>query len=87
VNCMSSQQVREILILYRPGTADREDTEVAEALALVIHDPGLSRWFAKHGALCEVLRNKFRQIPVPLTSFRMLKARWYQRSASDFWSR
>jgi hypothetical protein len=61
---MSSQQ-RGILILYRPGTADREDPEVAKALAAVTHDPELSRWFATHCALCEVFHDKFRQISVP----------------------
>jgi hypothetical protein len=61
----SARQVREIRILYRPGTADREDPEVAKALAAVTHDPELSRWFAKHCALCEAFRDKFRQIPVP----------------------
>ena len=80
---MSARHVREILILYRPGTADREDPEVAKALARVTHDPGLSRWFAKHCALCEVLRDKFRRIPVPLTPLRALKARGAQRSAAD----
>jgi hypothetical protein len=80
---MSARQVRETLILYRPGTADGEDPEAARALAAMTHDPELSRWFAKHRALCEALREKFRQIPVPLTSLRALKARGSQRSASD----
>jgi hypothetical protein len=87
VKRMSARQVRRILILSKPGTADREDPEVAKALALVTHDPGLSRWFAKHCALCEVLRDKFRQIPVPLTSLRALRARVSERSASDAGSR
>jgi hypothetical protein len=61
----SSQQVKEILILYRPGIADRDDPEVAKALAAATNDPELSRWFAEHCALYESLRDKFRQIPVP----------------------
>ena len=65
MNRMNSQQAREILILYRPGTDDREDPEVAKALAAVTQGPELSRWFAEHCALCEVFRDKFRQISVP----------------------
>jgi hypothetical protein len=49
----------------RLGTGDREDPVVAEPLAVVNQDPELSRWFAKHCALCEAFRDKFRQIPVP----------------------
>jgi hypothetical protein len=62
---MSSHQVRSILILYRPGTADGEDPEMAEALAAVAHHLELARWFAQHCALYEARRDKFRQIPVP----------------------
>ena len=65
VKRMSARQVREILILCRPGTADREDPELAKALAIMTKDPDLSRWLAEHCALCEALRDKFRQIPVP----------------------
>jgi hypothetical protein len=83
----SARQVKEILILYRPGTADGEDPGVARALTAVTHDPELSCWFAKHCALCEAFRNKFSQIPVPLTLLRRLEARGSQRSASDVWPR
>ena len=65
MNHMSSQKVREILIFYRPGTADREDPEVAKAPGFINHDTALSRWFVKHSALCEAFGNKFGQIPVP----------------------
>ncbi len=62
---MNSDQAREILLLYRPGTADRDDPEFAEALALAKHEPGLGRWFEEHCALHEAVRAKFRQLPVP----------------------
>ncbi len=83
----NARQARAILALYRPGTADRDDPEVVRALAAVTRDPGLSDWFAKHRALCEALREKFRQIPVPLHSRRALKARLCGHSASDAWCR
>lgn len=62
---MTSRQAKEILLLYRPGSADREDPEFAQALALTEQDPELGRWFADHCALQDALRAKFRQIPVP----------------------
>jgi hypothetical protein len=69
------QQVKQTLILYRPGTADGDDPDVAQALALVKKDQKLSRWFANNCVICEALREKFRQIPVPLDSLQELKAR------------
>lgn len=62
---MNKEQAKEILILYRPRTADPQDPEMAEALALTRSDPELARWFEHHCALQAALQAKFRQIPVP----------------------
>jgi len=62
---MNSLQAKEILALYRPGTADREEPEVAAALALAQSDPELSRWLEDHCATQTLLRARFKQIPVP----------------------
>ena len=62
---MNSRQAKEILALYRPGTADREEPEVAAALALAGRDPELGRWFQDHCEIQSTLRAKFKQIPVP----------------------
>jgi hypothetical protein len=61
---MSSERARQILILYRPGTADGEDPEVARALAMVARDPELLSWFKEQCELCKAFRDKFRQLPV-----------------------
>jgi len=55
---------REILTPYRPGTADQNDPEFAEALAMVRGDPELARWFDEHCARYEAIRAKFQQIPI-----------------------
>lgn len=60
---MNPGQAKQILIIYRPGTADADDPEIAEALALVRTDPELSAWFDEHCARQNALRDKFRQIP------------------------
>jgi hypothetical protein len=62
---MNNSEAKEVLLLYRPGTSDREDPEFAEALALAQRDPELAHWFEEHCAFQEALRLKFRQIPVP----------------------
>ena len=62
---MSRDDAKNILLLYRFGTADAADPQIAEALALVKQDAELARWFGEHCARQEVLRAKFREIPVP----------------------
>jgi len=56
---------KTILLLYRPGTADAEDRQIAEALALAKREPELARWLEDHCARQTVLRDKFRQIAAP----------------------
>jgi hypothetical protein len=62
---MNHDDAKNILLLYRPGTADVADPQVVEALALVKQDAELARWFDAYCARQEVVRAKFRQIPVP----------------------
>ena len=62
---MNRDDAKNILLLYRPGSADVADPQIVEALALVKQDAELARWFGEYCARQEVLRAKFRQIPVP----------------------
>src|SRR5580765_8582945 len=62
---MNSTEAKEILMLYRPGRADAQDPEFAEALALAGSDPELGRWLEEHCAIQNAFQTKFRQIPVP----------------------
>jgi len=62
---MNSTQAKQILTIYRPGVADADDPEIAEALSLVRSDPELSRWFDEHCARQNVLREKLRQVAPP----------------------
>ena len=61
---MNKDEAKQILLLYRPGTADADDPDTAAALALAKADPELSRWLEEHCARQNALREKFRQIPV-----------------------
>jgi hypothetical protein len=63
VNC---DEAKDILLRYRHhNPADEEDPLVVEALALAKSDPELARWLEMHCARQFVLREKFRQIPIP----------------------
>jgi len=62
---VNHSEAKEILLLYRPGTADAADPEVAKALELARQDPELGRWFEQHRAFQKAMRAKFRQIEVP----------------------
>jgi hypothetical protein len=62
---VNTAQAKEILMLYRPDTADADDPAFAEALALCERDPELKRWFEDHCAVYKALRARFKQIPIP----------------------
>jgi hypothetical protein len=62
---MTKEQAKQILQLYRPGTADATDPEFTEALAFCEHDAEMKAWLANHCAVYTALRAKFKKIPVP----------------------
>jgi hypothetical protein len=62
---MTINEAKEILQLYRPGTEDADDPQVAEALALAESNPELSLWLEMHIACQEAMRAKLRQISPP----------------------
>ncbi|MFZ0828735.1 MAG: hypothetical protein WAO02_15060 [Verrucomicrobiia bacterium] len=62
---MNRDQAKTILLLYRPGTTDAGDPEIAEALALAKQDSELTRWLVEHCTRQEALRTGFRKLPVP----------------------
>jgi hypothetical protein len=59
------EQAKEILLLYRPGTADAEDPEMIEAVALARQEPELGHWFDQHRAYQAAMRAKFRELEAP----------------------
>jgi hypothetical protein len=62
---MTNEQAKQILQLYRPGTADAGDPEFVEALKLCERDAELKDWFGSHCALYAAMRSKFKKIAVP----------------------
>jgi hypothetical protein len=62
---LTVREARAFLELYRPGTADGQDPEMARALELARREPELQRWFERHCAFQAALRVKFRQIAAP----------------------
>jgi hypothetical protein len=62
---VNRDEAKTILLLYRPGTADAGDMEIAAALALAKQDPELTRWLVEHCARQEAVRAGFRKITAP----------------------
>jgi uncharacterized membrane protein YbaN (DUF454 family) len=62
---VNRDEAKTILLLYRPGTADADDPQIAAALGLAKQDPELTRWLVEHYARQEALRAGFRQITAP----------------------
>jgi uncharacterized membrane protein YbaN (DUF454 family) len=62
---MNRDEAKTILLLYRPGTADAGDPEIAAALELARQDPELTRWLVEHCARQEAVRAGFRKITAP----------------------
>jgi hypothetical protein len=73
---MNSEQAKNILALFRPGTADRNDPGFQAALESARPyappaqgqdkpDPALARWFQDHCSSYLSIRDKFVNIPVP----------------------
>jgi hypothetical protein len=62
---VNRDEAKNILLLYRQGTADTDDPQIIEALALAKREPELARWLEEHCARQVVLRDRFQQIAVP----------------------
>ena len=62
---MNNPQAKEILALFRPGTADEQDAAFVQARELAKTDPELAQWFDEHCEAYLILRRKFRAIPIP----------------------
>ena len=62
---MNNQEAKNILQLFRPGTADEKDAAFDQARQLAKTDPELARWFDQHCRDYLALRRTFQAIPVP----------------------
>ena len=84
---MNRDDAKNVLLLYRPGAADAADLQLAEALVLVKQDAELGRWFNEHCARQEVLRAKFRAIPVPAGLMEQIISEQAAREKIILWRR
>lgn len=82
---MNRQQAKAILSLYRPESADANDPEFTEALALAREDAELGRWFEEHCAVQRAIRQRFRQIEVPRGLKEQIISEHHVRSVVVWW--
>src|SRR5437764_240066 len=85
---MNSEEVKNILLLYRAGSPDAAEEQVEPALDEVKRDPDLRRWFEQTSRFHEAMREKFQELPVPpglresiLARRRIIRPLWWQRRA------
>jgi hypothetical protein len=62
---VTRKEAQEILLLFRPGTADAEDAQIVAAMEVARRDPELGRWFEQHRRFQTAIRAGFRQIEAP----------------------
>jgi hypothetical protein len=62
---VNRDEAKTILLLYRPGTTDADDPQIAVALDLAKQDPELTSWLVEHCARQEAVRAGFRKIIAP----------------------
>ncbi len=85
---MNSADAKKVLILYRPGLADEQDPEIAEALAVTRTDPELATWFRQHCEFQETMRRSLRQLAPPADlKARILASRKVVPLPVAFWRR
>jgi hypothetical protein len=85
---VNRDEAKAILLLYRHGTADADDPQIAEALALAERDRELKDWLVIHCAREFVLREKLRQIPAPSGLQEQIISEWKSSErVISFWRR
>jgi hypothetical protein len=62
---MTIEEAKQVLVLYRPNTADQEDPDFVEALRLCEEDAALRDWFEEHCSIYQSIRRKLKQVAVP----------------------
>jgi hypothetical protein len=84
---MTTQEAKEILAGYRPGTEDELDPMFTEALALAGRDAQLKAWLDESVAFDQTMKNELAHVPAPemvraaiLRESRIVKVPWWTRN-------
>jgi hypothetical protein len=62
---MTTEQAKEILAAFRPGTDDEQDPIFAEALELMRSDKDLKAWFEEARAFDQLMKVELARVPAP----------------------
>jgi hypothetical protein len=90
---MTTQEAKEILAGYRPGTKDDLDPLFAEALALARKDPALQAWLDDSLAFDAAMKTELARVAAPeslqtaiLLESRIVQAPWWNRRKEFQWA-
>ncbi len=84
---MNTEQAKEILRLYRPGSSDEREPEMTAALAQTRRDPELASWFEQHRAFNETFRQRLQQITPPADLKNQILANHLRSRVIVWWKR
>ena len=84
---MTATEAKQVLLAYRPWTADGQDPEVAEALARCQQDAELKQWLENHCAAQSAIRDRLRAIAVPDGLRQQILSEYKSHAAATWWRR
>jgi hypothetical protein len=62
---VTREEAKQILMLYRPGTADADEPDLQQAMDMARADADLGAWFEQHRAFNQTIRSQLRGIQAP----------------------
>jgi hypothetical protein len=84
---VTPDSVKEALLLFRPSGPDSEEPGIKEALDQTVMDVELRTWFEEHCNRQSIVRDQFRQIPVPDELEKRILAELARRRTIVWWQR
>lgn len=82
---MTPQQAKQILLAFRPWSAEVPSPDETAALALCRQNAELARWFENHCVVQDAIHARFNQVPVPEGLKEQILSEAKSRSVGVWW--